>query len=300
MGVLAETVRGWPGAMRSSHPHVSFAALGPAAEQVVAGHTLGDMLGEGSPLARLYDLDADVLLLGVDHSVSTSLHLAEYRCPGSPREQVGAAARTGDGGREWVWWRDKYGSTRTTSTRWAGTWRPPGRFSHRTGRRRDRQVDAPAGGCRLRGALADPQPDDGGRMTVSAEDYLAVVTETIGRVAAGQREAVAQAADLIADAVGRRGDPGVRLRALRGPRDGDRRAGRRAGADEPDRAARHRPLGGEPSGACGPQLERTRRRAPALRPGPRQPDDTFVIASNSGVNGAVVEMARSSSNGGTP
>lgn len=31
-------------------------------------------------------------------------------------------------------------------------------------------------------------------MTVSAEDYLAVVTETIGRVAASQREAVGRAA----------------------------------------------------------------------------------------------------------
>ncbi|MEK8109691.1 AAC(3) family N-acetyltransferase [Micromonospora sp. M12] len=97
---------GLAGALRSSHPHVSFAALGPAAEQVVAGHTLADMLGEGSPLARLYDLDADVLLLGVGHSASTSLHLAEYRCPGSPRERVGAAVRTADGGQEWAWWQD--------------------------------------------------------------------------------------------------------------------------------------------------------------------------------------------------
>ncbi|RGC65603.1 SPBc2 prophage-derived aminoglycoside N(3')-acetyltransferase-like protein YokD [Micromonospora sp. MW-13] len=106
MGALAETVRGWPGARRSDHPHVSFAALGPAAEEIVAGHPLADMLGPGSPLGRLYDLDADVLLLGVDHGCNTSLHLAEYRQAAPPRERVGAAVRTPGGGQDWAWWED--------------------------------------------------------------------------------------------------------------------------------------------------------------------------------------------------
>ncbi|MFE9692933.1 aminoglycoside N(3)-acetyltransferase [Micromonospora sp. NPDC005806] len=106
MGALAELVRTWPGARRSDHPEVSFAALGPAAERIVAGHALADRLGERSPLARLHDLDGDVLLLGVDHGSNTSLHLAEYRQPTPPRQRCGAAVLTPDGDREWVWWED--------------------------------------------------------------------------------------------------------------------------------------------------------------------------------------------------
>jgi aminoglycoside 3-N-acetyltransferase len=79
MGIVAECFRKGAGTRRSNHPQVSFAARGPQASFVTAAHRLEYGLGEGSPLARVYDLDGWVLLLGVGHANNTSLHLAEYR-----------------------------------------------------------------------------------------------------------------------------------------------------------------------------------------------------------------------------
>jgi aminoglycoside 3-N-acetyltransferase len=105
MGVIAELVRSWPGARRSAHPHVSFAAIGPDADAIAAGHELASGFGERSPLARAEERDADVLLLGVGHSSNSSLHLAEYRVPDPPRERSSAAIAT-PAGRRWESWDD--------------------------------------------------------------------------------------------------------------------------------------------------------------------------------------------------
>lgn len=94
VGVIPETVRTWPGALRSAHPQTSFAAVGPRAARITEGHALDCRLGERSPLARLEALQARVLLLGAGYATCTSFHLAEYRIP-SPLVKVGRPGPAG-------------------------------------------------------------------------------------------------------------------------------------------------------------------------------------------------------------
>ncbi|TDB90285.1 AAC(3) family N-acetyltransferase [Micromonospora fluostatini] len=106
MGVIAEAVRTWPGALRSDHPQVSCAALGRNAATVVGRHQLDDALGEHSPLGAVYRLDGTVLLLGCGHRTNTSLHLAEWRQASPPRAGTGSSVRQPDGTSRWTTWVD--------------------------------------------------------------------------------------------------------------------------------------------------------------------------------------------------
>jgi aminoglycoside 3-N-acetyltransferase len=103
MGRIVESFRKQRGVLRSNHPQVSFAAWGAKAVQVTERHELDFGLGEGSPLARIYDLGGWILLLGVGYENNTSLHLAEERAsyPGK-RAITSGAPILKDEQRVWV------------------------------------------------------------------------------------------------------------------------------------------------------------------------------------------------------
>lgn len=86
MGVVADTFWRMPGVLRSDSPH-AFAAIGPHAGTITAPHPVDVPHGLDSPAGRAFELDGQVLLLGVGHDANTTIHVAEnlasvrYRLP---------------------------------------------------------------------------------------------------------------------------------------------------------------------------------------------------------------------------
>ncbi len=107
VGVIPECFRNQPGTRRSTHPSDSFAARGANAEQVVREHALDFALGDRSPLARIYDLNGWILLLGAGFQCCTSLHLAEYRAKYPKKKEIKRGAPIVlDGRRIWIEYQD--------------------------------------------------------------------------------------------------------------------------------------------------------------------------------------------------
>lgn len=72
MGVVPETLRKHRKAFRSSHPILSFSGVG--VDEILSVQELENPF---APLEKLAGEGGWVLLLGVDHSVNTTLHMAE-------------------------------------------------------------------------------------------------------------------------------------------------------------------------------------------------------------------------------
>jgi aminoglycoside 3-N-acetyltransferase len=72
MGAVAEALRNSSLARRSTHPILSFAGIG--VEPELEAQNLAEPL---APIGRLHEAGGWVILLGVDHTVNTSIHYAE-------------------------------------------------------------------------------------------------------------------------------------------------------------------------------------------------------------------------------
>lgn len=105
MGAIVDCFLRHPDTHRSAHPSFSFGANGVHAARVLEPHEPAHMFDESSPLGRLYELKAMILLLGVGHINNTSLHLAESRASWAAKTPVAHGAPVMvDGRRRWVEW----------------------------------------------------------------------------------------------------------------------------------------------------------------------------------------------------
>lgn len=102
-GVLHETLRTWPGALRSDHPDAGVVALGRRAEWLVHKHPFQYGYGEGSPFERAIEAQVKVLMLGAPLDTITLLHYAEHRAA-IPDKRIVKYRRLMPGpmGPEWV------------------------------------------------------------------------------------------------------------------------------------------------------------------------------------------------------
>ena len=98
-GAITEAVRRRSDAVRSRHPTHSLAGVGPDAGAILEGHERTTPFGPGSPLWRLWERNAWVLLVGVGNFANSMMHVAEelLDVPYLDRRRM-AKVRTPDGG----------------------------------------------------------------------------------------------------------------------------------------------------------------------------------------------------------
>lgn len=77
-GILHETMRTWPGALRSAHPDAGVVAIGHRGSWFVETHPFYYGYGPGTPFARFVEARGKVLMLGAPLDTITLLHHAEH------------------------------------------------------------------------------------------------------------------------------------------------------------------------------------------------------------------------------
>ena len=77
VGKITETVRLRPDAVRSLHPTHSVAAIGKRARELTEGHEKTHPFGAGSPLHKVCRWNGKILMLGVSHTTTSVIHVAE-------------------------------------------------------------------------------------------------------------------------------------------------------------------------------------------------------------------------------
>ena len=107
MGTIPEVFRKQKTVIRSSHPCSSFAAWGKNKHYIVQDDKLDYQMNEKSPLGRIYELDGNVLFIGVGYDKNTSFHLAEYKANYKGKTFITKGAPIiEDGKRVWKEYRD--------------------------------------------------------------------------------------------------------------------------------------------------------------------------------------------------
>lgn len=97
MGKISETVRTWPGALRSPHAPHPIAAVGRLAEDLTERYNCSDFAFD-SPFSRLLELNAWIVLVGVDYNSCTMIHVIEERAEVPYRHWVDLVGTVVDNG----------------------------------------------------------------------------------------------------------------------------------------------------------------------------------------------------------
>ena len=89
MGVIPEVFLSFPKVERSDHSTHSFGLWGKKGRSWSLNHPLDESLSDYYPLGKLYENKGFIFILGVDHSATPPLHLAETMVYDFPKQKYG-------------------------------------------------------------------------------------------------------------------------------------------------------------------------------------------------------------------